>query len=87
MATFLGVHGTKDSGPPPGMSPDMLKQGWEDYKAASTKMGCKPLHVHANFEKGRAFCVTEANSADEVQKAHDEAHVPLEEIIEVETLE
>ncbi len=82
MATFLGVH---DMGK--AMTDDEIKSVWDSYKAACDKLGCSGMHVHYSGEKGRSYCLTEADSADEVQKAHDEAKVPVNEILEVKTLE
>jgi hypothetical protein len=82
MATFLGIH---DMGG--GMPDDKAKGSWEAYKAACDKLGSSAMHVHYSAEKGRAFCLTEAATADDVQKAHDEAGVPVNEILEVQTSE
>jgi len=82
MGTFLGVHDMGAS-----LSEDEFKASWEAYKLACNKLGCSAQHVHYNAEKGRGFCLTEASSSDEVQKAHDEAGVPLVEILEVKTRE
>ncbi len=81
MATFLGVH---DMGS--GISDDMVQQNWDKYKAACVKAGLGAKHAHASAERGKAFCITEADRADQVQKAHDDAGVPVNEIIEVKDL-
>lgn len=79
MAQFLGIHEGIDTDPQQtGGDP------WEDYKSACPKHDCTPLHVHFNTSSGRAFCVTEANSADDVRAAHEEANIPIKEVIEVE---
>lgn len=82
MAQFLGIHAGE-------MFVDESKKSedadpWEDYKAACASRGCKPLHVHFNMEAGRAFCITEASSAEEVQAAHTDANLVVQEVIEVE---
>jgi hypothetical protein len=82
MGTFLGVHDMGTS-----LSEDEFKASWEAYKSACSKLGCTAQHVHYNAEKGRGFCLTEASSAEEVQKAHDEAGVAFVEILEVKTSE
>lgn len=78
MAIFVGVH---TMGSP--MSEDQMKQAWESYKAACAKAGLTPKHTHLNAKEGRGFCVTEASSAGEIKKAHDDAGVPVNEVIEV----
>ncbi len=81
MATFLGLHVMNGS-----VSDDMAQKTWDSYKAACIKAGLSPKHTHFSGEQGKAFCVTEADSADAVQKAHDDAGVPVNEIIEVKDL-
>ncbi len=81
MGTFLGIHDMGGA-----VADDMVTQNWEKYKAACVKAGLSPKHAHANAAQGKAFCVTEASSADLVQKAHDDAGVPVNEIIEVREL-
>lgn len=81
MATFLGVHDMGGT-----VTDDAISQNWEKYKAECVKAGLSPKHAHSSAATGKAFCVTEAKSADEVQKAHDDAGVPVNEIIEVTDL-
>ncbi len=82
MATFVGIHDMGGS-----MTDDQAQATWEKYKAACDKLGYSGLHVHYSGEKGRSFCLTEAPTADEVQKAHDEAQIPVNEILEVKTFD
>jgi len=78
MPIFLGKHTL-----PNGLSNGEIEQGWEKYKSAATARGLKALHVNYSLEKGFAYCETDAPNAQEVQKAHEAAQVPLEEIIQV----
>ncbi len=82
MALFLGVH---DSGLP--TTDDNVKSSWANYKAACEKRGCKGLRVHYNIGQGKAFCVTDASSADDVRAAHDEIKLPLKDLVEVQILQ
>ncbi|HSX27463.1 MAG TPA: nickel-binding protein [Patescibacteria group bacterium] len=81
MALFIGLHTMGE-----GMTEDMARQSWESYKAACAKLGLSPQHAHISTQQGKAFCITEADSADSVQKAHDEAKVPIDEVMEVKDL-
>ncbi len=81
MAIFLGVHNMGN-----GVTEDMIAQSWEKYKAACVKAGLNAKHAHSTAVQGKAFCITEAESADAVQKAHDDAGVPVNEIFEVQDL-
>jgi hypothetical protein len=82
MTTYLGIHDMGQAVPE-----EQMGSSWEAYKTACDKLGCSAQHVHFNARAGRAFCLTEATSADLVQKAHDEAGVPLVEVLEVQTAE
>ncbi len=82
MALFMGVH---DKGEP--VSDEMVTQNWEAYKTACVKLGLAPKHAHVSAQHGKAFCITEAASADLVQQAHDEANVPVNEVLEVVDLQ
>lgn len=70
------------------MTEEDQKAGWEAYKAECNKHGCKPIRAHLSPETGKAFCLTEASSADEVMAAHKESAKPSEpEVIEVQILD
>ncbi|HSW85626.1 MAG TPA: nickel-binding protein [Candidatus Saccharimonadales bacterium] len=85
MAQFLGIHDVND------LLVDTTKElagdPWEAYKTVCAAHNCKPLHVHFNKSVGKAFCVTEANASTDVQAAHDDANLKLQDLIEVELSE
>ncbi len=81
MAEFLGVHKLET-----GMTEADVNGGFNNYKESAEKMGLKPLHAHISMEKGFAYCLTEAPSAEEVRKAHENAAIPLEDVVEVKTI-
>lgn len=82
MALFLGVHdfGTAST-------EDDVKNSWANYSAACTKHGCQAVKVHYNAEHGKAFCLTEAVSADKVKAAHNDINLALADLVEVKVLE
>jgi hypothetical protein len=82
MATFLGIH---DMGGP--VADDGINSNWEAYKAACAALGITPKHAYSSAQQGKAYCVTEAGSAEQVQTAHDDAKVPVTEILEVKDLQ
>jgi hypothetical protein len=82
MALFLGVHDMGQA-----MTDEQMKGSWEAYKAACDKRGCKGLRAHINAGQGKAYCLTEASSSNDVQAAHDDAQVPVKEIVEVQIVE
>ena len=73
MALFLGVHDLKKN----------MGSGWEGYKKACAEVGCRAIHAYSNNERKVGYCVTEASSADEVRKAHENANISLEDVFEV----
>lgn len=84
MAQFLGVHKTGEIGV---MSDEDATNGFHKYKEAASKMGLSATHAHYSLEKGFAYCITEAASADKVREAHDAAQIPIDDVIEVKTVE
>ncbi|MBI2051886.1 DUF4242 domain-containing protein [Candidatus Roizmanbacteria bacterium] len=82
MAVFLGVHKISE-----GMDETKIVEGWENYKKSASEMGLKPLSAVVSIEKGFAHCQTEADSADQVRKAHENVAIPLEDVVEVKPLQ
>lgn len=83
MRLYLGIH---DFGGP--QTDDGQIAGWTAYKASCDKHGCKAIRVHLSPKEGKAFCLTEASSADEVLTAHKESDVPSSPtIVEVQVVE
>ncbi|HSX57869.1 MAG TPA: hypothetical protein VLE47_01190 [Candidatus Saccharimonadales bacterium] len=80
MAEFLGIHKLD-----PSTTEQDAVNGFNVYKEAALKMGLKPQHAHFSIEKGFAYCLTEATSAEEVRKAHEGA-VALEDVVEIKTI-
>ena len=83
MAQFLGVHKTTDIGV---MDDQKAVDGFHKYKDAANKMGLDATHAHYSLEKGFAYCITEAQSADKIRKAHASVDIPLEDVIEVKSV-
>lgn len=81
MALFLGVHKI-----PQGMDPSQIEEGFAKYKQSAQTKGLHVLGAVYSMEKGFAYCQTEANSQEEVRKAHSEVAVPLEDVVEVKPL-
>ncbi len=81
MSIFLGVHKI-----PAEMTIDDVTKGYQGYEEAASSMGLKPIGAVASIEKSVAYCQTEAESKEQVEEAHQKAGVPLEEVIEVQSL-
>ena len=83
MAQFLGIHKMADIG---ATSDQEATDGFHKYKDAASKMGLNATHAHYNLEKGFAYCITEAQNADDVRKAHASADISLEDVVEIKTV-
>ena len=81
MAIFLGVHKI-----PAGMVESLVAEGFGKYKEKAMAKGLRPIGAVYSMEKGFAYCQTEAESAEQVREAHQEAAIPLEDVIEVKPL-
>lgn len=82
MALFLGVHKLEK-----GMTVKEAEEGFERYKASARSTGLNPISTVVSLEKGFAYCQTEADSAQQVKDAHEEAEIPIEDVIEVKKLD
>ena len=82
MAQFLGVHRLEAD-----MSLEDVQSGFNKYKEEAAKIGIKALYAHYSLEKGLLYCLTEADSADQVRAAHQNISIPLEDVIEVREVE
>lgn len=81
MTVFLGVHKL-----PSDATDATATEGFAKYKEKARAKGLTPLSAVYSLEKGFAYCQTEAENADQVRKAHEEAEIPLEDVIEIKTL-
>ena len=80
---FLGVHKMKTIGVG---SDQKSVRAFRKYQEAARKIGLNATHVHYSLEKGFAYCITEAQNAEQVRKAHANANIPLDDVIEVKTI-
>ena len=81
MPVFLGVHKL-----PSDMTDSQASEGFAKYKESAKAKGLIPLSAVYSLEKGFAYCQTEAENADLVREAHQDATIPLEDVIEVKPL-
>ncbi len=82
MPRYLGVHKLKA-----GMSDSDIRAGWEKYCESCEAAGLRPVSVTYSVEKGFAYCQTDAESSEQVRKAHEVVTIPLEDVIEVQVLD
>jgi len=83
MSQFLGVHKMKTIGVG---SDQKSVSAFRKYQKEARKIGLNATHVHYSLEKGFAYCITEAQNAEQVRKAHANANIPLDDVIEVKTV-
>lgn len=82
MSVFIGIH--QMPGP---VDESEIQKGWASYKEACAKRGLKAIRVGYNAQKGRAHCLTEAPTENDVREAHSDINLLPQEIIEVKILE
>ncbi|HSX18310.1 MAG TPA: nickel-binding protein [Candidatus Saccharimonadales bacterium] len=81
MPIYLGVH---DFGGP--FTEDQMKANWAKYQESAKNHGATPHKVFYNAEEGKSYCITEAESADVVNEAHNAVDLPTKELHEVSKL-
>ncbi len=81
MPIFLGVH---DFGGP--LTKEQAEDNWTRYSASAKKQGAKPWKVYFDLAEGKSWCLTEADSADVVNTAHNDENLPTKELHEVQKL-
>lgn len=79
MPVFLGVH--EFGGP---ITEADAKDKWERYSKSCKKHGAEAFKVYFNLESGRSWCITEAESKEVVDTAHNDENLPTKEVIEVQ---
>lgn len=82
MSIFLGVHKLPEE-----LTEQEVEEGYEKYKQSAIKSGLKPLFAVYSKAKGFAYCQTEADSVEQVKKAHEAVEIPLEDVIEVKSIQ
>ena len=82
MPIFLGIHKL-----PSELTAPEVEEGYAKYKANATAKGLKPLSAIYSKDKGFAHCQTEAENADQVRQAHEGAAIPLEDVVEVKSIQ
>ena len=75
MSLFIGLHTLP--------LPEGVKDNWEGYKKSCADLGIRAIHAYSSDEKGVAYCITDASSAEEVLRAHKNADVPVDDVFEV----
>jgi hypothetical protein len=81
MPVFLGIH---EFGEP--LTQERMDDAWKRYSESCKKHGAKAWKVYYNLESGRTWCITEAESADVVDAAHNDESLPTKEVIEIQKL-
>ena len=80
MALFMGIHNL------PNADDEKVNGAWDGYKVSCDKHSVDAKHLYYSVKKGVGYCFTEADSEEEVRKAHEGMAVPVEDVFEVKTL-
>lgn len=81
MKLFIGFH--KTDGP---IDEKRIPKGWANYKRSAKELGLKTHRVYFNAQLGIGYCITEAQTKEEVVKAHSDIGMDLQELTEVKEL-
>jgi len=81
MPLFLGIHNVGRA-----LTDEEIEDIWTRYKEAAKNHGAEGHKTFYNGAMGRAFCLTEADSAEDVDAAHADIDMPTNELIEVHKL-
>ncbi len=80
MAIFIGVHSL------PGVNHQDVPDGWKRYKVAALNRGIKAITAYYSDIHKKGYCLTEANSENDVERAHRDINMAPEEILAVNKL-
>jgi len=86
MKLFLDTHDVKSSTFPEEISLNQFSGFYEQYQQACSEEGVVPLKIFAGIEAGKAFCLTLAEDASAVERAHQRVELPFETITEVQSV-
>ena len=78
MPEFMDVHTTKK-----GVTSEALAEAHDADLASQGEEGVNFKHAWADPESGMVFCLSEAPSAEAVQRIHERAGHPADNIYEV----
>ncbi|MDP2685013.1 MAG: hypothetical protein Q8P20_08335 [bacterium] len=85
MGLYIGVHSGIN------MPEDKVDGAWATYKASCENLDLQAHKLYYNVAEGKAYCITEASSKDEVVKAHEDIKTDKPagdiQIMEVQTKE
>ena len=85
MKLFLDTHDRRHGTFPEGITAEGFASFYPKYEAAGREVGAVSLRVHVGLAEGRAFCLTMAESAEVVRRAHEKVGLPFDSITEVTT--
>jgi hypothetical protein len=78
MAEFMDVHRSMK-----GVTPDQLREAHNADLAIQDEEGVNFKHAWADPETGMVFCLSEGPNRDAIQRIHERAGHPADEIYEV----
>lgn len=86
MKLFIDTHNRDTNTFPQQITNTQFADFYGDYQQACAAEGVVPLKIYSNMETGKAFCLTLAESAEAVERAHHRAGLPFDSISEVQTV-
>ena len=86
LKLFIDTHNRETGTFPEQISETEFASFYENYQQACAQEGVVSLRVYSDMDSGKAFCVTLAESADAVKRAHERVGLPFDSISEVKSV-
>lgn len=86
LKLFVDIHNREAGTFPEKISEAEFASFYENYQQACAQEGVISIKVYSNMDNGKAFCVTLAESADAVKRAHERVGLPFDSISEVKSV-
>ncbi len=86
MKLFVDTHDVKTETFPENISPEEFADFYVNYKEICAQESVVPLQIFTGVEAGKAFCLTLAQDAESVERAHQRLGLPFDSITEVKTV-
>ncbi len=80
---FVDTHDVRHGTFPAGISGEDFAGFHAKYEEACRAEGVVSVRIHVGLGEGRAYCLTMAENAEAVRRAHERVGLPFDEITEV----
>ena len=86
LKLFIDTHNRESGTFPQQISRAEFAEFYAGYQQACAEEEVISLKIFSDMERGKAFCLTLAKSADAVKRAHERVGLPFDSISEVKSI-